>query len=308
MKKRTLLSMMLVAATAFALSACGSSDSANGGGGKKEPVVVGSKNNTENVLQGEMYAQVLEANGVPVERKLNLGGTMVTFEAIKSGQVDMYPEYTGTGILAILKRPVEKDQQKVLEINKEGFKQWNIEWLDPAPLNSTYGFAMKRDLADKLGIETLTDLARHAKDLVLSYPQEFDVREDGLPGLQKAFADKGGFTFKKQFQIDYSIRYKPLLQGESDVTVSVGTDGDIAGHNLKLIKDDIGFFPVYNVAPIIRKEKLDMYPEIKEPLNKLSSLLTDEVMQKLNWEVDGPEKKEPEEVAREFLKQHELVK
>lgn len=313
MKKRNWLSVFITLAVGASLTACGSTNTSGGSastgsGEKKAPIIIGSKNNTENVLQGEMFSEVLEANGVPVQRKLNLGGTMVTFEAIKSGQIDMYPEYTGTGILAILKKDLEEDQKKVMEINREGFKQWGIEWLEPAPLNSTYGFAMKKDAADKLGIASISDLAKHSQDLVLSFPQEFDVRPDGLPGLQKQFAGKGDFKFKKQFQIDYSIRYKPLLQGESDVTVAVGTDGDIAGNNLKYLKDDINFFPVYNVAPIIRKEKLDMYPQIKEPLAKLTSLLTDDVMQKLNWEVDGPAKKEPEEVAKAFLKQNGLVK
>ncbi|MFM1651327.1 glycine betaine ABC transporter substrate-binding protein [Brevibacillus sp. B_LB10_24] len=309
MKKTKIAFSLVVALAAFLTAACGSGGSESAGGAtKKEPIVIGSKNNTENLLQGEMYAQVLEELGVPVERKLNLGGTMVTFEAIKSKQIDMYPEYTGTGILAILKLPLEKDPQKVMEKNREGFKQWDIEWLDPAPLNSTYGFATTKETAAKYNLKTISDLAKHSKELTLSYPQEFDVRDDGLPGLQKQFKDQGGFQFKKQFQVDYSLRYDPLTQGLSDVTVSVGSDGQIAGYELQLLEDDVNFFPVYNVAPIIRKEKLEMYPEAKEPLNKLSALLTDQVMQKLDWQVDGPDKKEVEDVAKEFLKENGLVK
>jgi len=134
------------------------------------------------------------------------------------------------------------------------------------------------------------------------------VREDGLPGLQKVFADKGGFKFKKQFQIDYSLRYKPLENDEADVTVSVGTDGQIAGMGLQLLIDDVGFFPVYNVAPLIRKEVLDAHPEIKDRLNALAILLTDAAVQELNWKVDGPEKKEIEEVAKQFLIENNLIK
>lgn len=328
MKKRMMLVTALALTTAIALSACGSSPAASNKGGSggagsagasgnaadakpaanKKPITVGSKDNTENNLIGEMYADIFEDMGIKVNRKLSLGGTAPTFEALKKGDLDIYPEYTGTGLTVMLKQPVEKDQNKVLQTLKDGFKQWNLEWLDPAQENATYGFATKKETADKYKLESISDLAAHSSELTLSYPQEFDVREDSLPGLQKAFKDKGGFKFKKQFQIDYSLRYKPLTDGQSDVTVSVGTDGQIAGLGLKLLKDDIGFFPVYHVAPLIRKETLDAYPEIKDRINKLSALLSDETVQKLNWEVDGPNKKEIDAVAKSFLKDNKLIK
>jgi osmoprotectant transport system substrate-binding protein len=308
MKKSTIITGLLTGALAMSLVGCGSSNTASSSKDKKDPIIVGSKNNTENYIQGEMFADVLEAHKVPVVRKLNLGGTNVTFQAIKSGQIDMYPEYTGTGLMDILKKPLEKDQNKVLQIVSDGFKQWNIDWLKPAPLNSTYGFATTKKIAEKYNLATISDLAKHSNDLVLSFPQEFDVRPDSLPGLQEYFKDQGGFKFKKQFQIDYSLRYQPLLQGKSDVTVSVGSDGDVAGNNLVLLKDDIGFFPNYNVAPIITDKKLKEYPQIKEPLEKLMSLLTDEQMQKLDWAVDGPEKKEIKDAAKDFLTENGLLK
>ncbi|MBM7650742.1 ABC transporter substrate-binding protein [Neobacillus cucumis] len=309
MKKTTIYTGILTGALVLSLVGCGSSNqSTSASGGKKDPIVVGSKNNTENYIQGEMFADILEANHVPVVRKLNLGGTNVTFQAIKSGQVDMYPEYTGTGLVDILKKPLEKDQKKVLTEVSDGFKQWNIEWLQPAPLNSTYGFAVKKATAEKYNLKTISDLAKHSKDLVLSFPQEFDVRPDALPGLQKYYKDQGGFKFKNQFQIDYSLRYQPLMQGKSDVTVSVGSDGDVAGNHLVVLKDDIEFFPAYNVAPIISDKKLKEYPQIKAPLEKLMSLLTDEQMQKLDWEVDGPDKKEIKDVAKDFLTKNGLLK
>lgn len=304
--------MVTIMAAALALTvgltACSDGKKADGGATQVK-VTVGSKDNTENNLIGEMYAQILEDMGMKVTRQLSLGGTAPTFEALKKGDLDLYPEYTGTGLTVMLEQAEpEKDTAKALEKVREGFKQWNLVWLDPASENATYGFAMKKETAEKYGIETFSDLAAHSSELTLSYPQEFDVREDGLPGLQKIYKDKGGFAFKKQFQIDYSLRYKPLETNDSDVTVSVGTDGQIAGMGLKLIKDDVGFFPVYNVAPLIRKDTLDASPEIADRLNALAPLLTDAAVQELNWKVDGPDKKEIEDVAKQFLLDSKLIK
>jgi osmoprotectant transport system substrate-binding protein len=314
MKKHILVLSVLAISAATALAGCGNGASKEAAAGdtavKKSDLtmIVGSKDNTENNLIGEMYAEIFEDMGMKVTRKLSLGGTAPTFEALKKGDLDIYPEYTGTGLTVMLKQPIEKDQTKVEQTLSEGFKQWNLEWLESAPENATYGFATKKETADKYKLESISDLAAHSSELILSYPQEFDVRDDSLPGLQKAYKDKGGFKFKKQFQIDYSLRYNPLTQGQSDVTVSVGTDGQIAGMGLKLLKDDIGFFPIYHVAPLIRKEKLDQEPAIKDRLNQLSKLLTDEAVQKMNWEVDGPDKKEIEAVANAFLKDNKLIK
>jgi osmoprotectant transport system substrate-binding protein len=314
MKKHILVLSVLVLSAATVLAGCGSGaskDAAVGGTSAKKSdlaMTVGSKDNTENNLIGEMYAEIFEDMGMKVTRKLSLGGTAPTFEALKKGDLDIYPEYTGTGLTVMLKQPVEKDQKKVEQTLSDGFKQWNLVWLESAPENATYGFATKKETADKLKLENITDLAAHSSELILSYPQEFDVRDDSLPGLQKAYKDKGGFKFKKQFQIDYSLRYNPLTQGQSDVTVSVGTDGQIAGMGLKLMKDDIGFFPIYHVAPLIRQEKLDKEPAIKDRLNQLSKLLTDEAVQKMNWQVDGPDKKEINAVAKAFLKDNKLIK
>jgi osmoprotectant transport system substrate-binding protein len=306
MKKRLLSLVSAILALALVLTGCGGGKS---GGSASDTITVGSKDNTENHLIGEMYALILEDMGLNVKRQLSLGGTAPTFEALKKGDLDLYPEYTGTGLTVMMgETEPEKDPVRALERVREGFKQWNMEWLEPASENATYGFAMKKEKAEQYGIKTFTDLAEHSHELVLAYPQEFDVREDGLPGLQKVFADKGGFKFKKQFQIDYSLRYKPLENDEADVTVSVGTDGQIAGMGLQLLIDDVGFFPVYNVAPLIRKEVLDAHPEIKDRLNALAPLLTDAAVQELNWKVDGPEKMEIEQVAKQFLIENNLIK
>jgi osmoprotectant transport system substrate-binding protein len=304
MKLNKLLIMIISLIVGLMLTACSSDSSGDG----KPTVIIGSKDNTENQLMGEMYAQILEDEGIKVERNLFLGGTTPTYEALKKGDISIYPEYTGTALTVMFEQPVERDQEKVLKYVREEFKKLGLAYLEPASENSTYGLAMKKELAEELGIETYADLAEHSKDLIFSYPQEFDLREDGLIGLQKLYADKGGFEFKKQFQIDYNLRYQPLLEGESDVTVVIGTDGQIKGYDLKLLKDETNFFPVYNVAPLVRQDILDAYPEIEDRLNELAPFLTDEAVQKMNWEIDGDPKREVEEVATEFLKEHNLLK
>lgn len=308
MKLKKWMMFVLVFALIGVLAAC-SSDSADGDGGKDKPVVIiGSKDNTENQLMGEMYAQILEDEGIKVKRNLFLGGTNPTYEALKKGDLSIYPEYTGTALTVMFQQPVERDQEKVLKYVREEFKKIGLEYLDPAAQNSTYSFAMKKDLANKLGIETYADLADNSKDLILSFPQEFDLREDGLIGLKKLYADRGNFEFKKQFQIDYNLRYQPLLNDESDVTVVIGTDGQISGYDLKLLEDETAFFPVYNVAPLMRSDILEAYPEIANRLNELAPFLTDEAVQEMNWKIDGDEKQEVEDVAREFLEKNKLLK
>lgn len=301
--KKLLLLLTVTMVLATILAACGGNS-----GKSKLTITVGSKDNTENHLIGEMYALIFEDMGISVKRQLSLGGTAPTFEALKKGDLDIYPEYTGTGLGVMLEQTEpEKDSKVALQKVRDGFKKWDLEWLEPASENATYGFAMKKETAEKYGITTYSDLAKYSSELTLSYPQEFDVREDGLPGLQKVFANQGGFKFSKQFQIDYSLRYKPLENNESDVTVSVGTDGQIAGMGLQLLVDDVGFFPVYNVAPLIRKETLDSDSKIKERIDALAPLLTDAAVQEMNWKVDGPEKLEIEDVAKQFLLDNKII-
>lgn len=304
MKFKKLILILITVMMISVLAAC----SSKSGNSDQPTVIVGSKDNTENQLMGEMYAQILEDEGIKVERKLFLGGTNPTYEALKKGDLSIYPEYTGTALTVMFQQPVERDQEKVLNYVREEFKKIGLAYLEPAAHNSTYGFAMKKDLAAQLGIETFSDLADNAKSLILSFPQEFDLREDGLLGLQKLYADQGGFTFKKQFQIDYNLRYQPLLEDESDVTVVIGTDGQISGYDLKLLADEQSFFPAYNVAPLIREDILKAYPSIQQRLDELAPLLTDAAVQQMNWQIDGDAKEEVEDVATAFLKEHNLLK
>lgn len=270
-------------------------------------VIVGSKDFTEQFIVAEMYAQLLENEGFTVERKLNLGGTPIAHEAIMNGDIDLYPEYTSTGLLTMLKLDPIQDAQEIYTTVKSGYEeQYSLTWLTPSPFNNTQALAMKKDVAAQYGIQTYSDLSQKAPELVLGGPAEFLEREDGLKGLQQAY---GGFDFKEEKQLGTgSLRYQALMDGQIDVVVAFGTDGAIQGNDLLLLEDDLVFYPIYNIAPVIRMDTLEKYPQIEKILNDFAPLLTDDVMSGLNWQVDGPEGKEPADVARAFLADKGLVK
>lgn len=282
--------------TAVLISACGN---------QAKPVRVGSKDFTEEFIIGNMYALLLEDKGIPVERKLNLGGTPILQEALLSDQVDLYPEYTGTGLLTVLKLPSSTNRDQVFNTVRDEYKkQFNLVWLDPAPMNNTQALAMKKDVAAARGIKTISDMAAQASELTMIGPPEFEQREDGLPGIQKAY---GNFKLKQYIAVDPGLRYEGLMNGQADVVVAFGTDGQIAANDLLVLQDDKGLFPPYQIAPVVRQQALDANPRIAEILNKLAPLLTDATMRRLNYEVDG-KKREPADVAKEFLQQNELIK
>jgi osmoprotectant transport system substrate-binding protein len=270
-------------------------------------VVIGSKDFTEEFIVAEIYAALLEHAGFKVVRKLNLGGTPVAQAAILRGDIDLYPEYTSTALLTVLKQKSIKDPQLIFDTVKSEYeRQFQLTWLQPAPFNDTQALAMTRAGAQQHGIQTFSELAQKAPALVLGGPAEFLEREDGIKGLQSAY---GGFQFKEVNQLGTgSLRYQALLDGQMDVVVAFSTDGQIAGENLVLLQDDKGFYPVYQVAPVVRMDTLERYPQIAGILNAVEPLLTGAVMSGLNWQVDGPEKKEPADIAQAFLKQSGLLK
>ncbi|NJL38065.1 MAG: quaternary ammonium transporter [Leptolyngbyaceae cyanobacterium RM2_2_4] len=283
--------------------------SCTGGGGDTEStnaatIRVGSKDFTEQFIIGEMYALVLENAGFQVERKLNLGGTPVAQAALESNQIDLYPEYTGTGLLTVLKLPTNSDQEAVYQAVSDGYEeQFNLVWLEPSPMNNTQALAMTQEGSDSLGVRTFSDMAAKASEIVMIGPPEFEAREDGLPGIQAAYGD---FQLEEYKAVDPGLRYQALVDGEADVAVAFGTDGEIAAFDLVLLEDDKQLFPPYQVAPVVRQEALDANPGIADALNALAPVLTDEVMRQLNYEVSGNQR-EPAEVAREFLTQEGLI-
>ncbi len=300
--RTTALALTLMLALPL-LAACGSG---NGNGGKSNsPIRVASKDFTEQFILGEMYALLLEDAGFKVERKLNLGGTPIAQKALEAGEIDLYPEYTGTGLLTVLKLPTNSDRQEVYNtVAREYTSRYQLAWLDPAPMNNTQGLAMTRENSEKYGITTLSDLAAKADQIRLVAAPEFAEREDALPGLKKVY---GGFNLKQFIPVASGLRYKTLLEGGAEVSTAYGTDAQIAANNLVLLQDDKNLWPPYQVAPVVRQQALDGNPRLRETLNKLAPKLTDDTMRRLNNEVDG-NKKEPATVAKQFLQEQGLIK
>ncbi len=295
--KTHVLALLVLFGLALGLAACSS-------GGDEVTIRVASKDFTEQFILGEMYALLLEDAGFQVERKLNLGGTPVTQQALLDEEIDLYPEYTGTGLLTVLKLPVMSDPAAVYETVKQAYEeQYSLTWLEPAPMNNTQALAMTKARAAELGITTFSDMVANASQLVLIGPPEFAEREDGIPGLKRVYGD---FAFEDFLAVDPGLRYQALLNGEADVVVAFGTDGELAAYDLLSLIDDKGLYPPYQVAPVVRQALLDEAPGVTDALDRVSPLLTNETMQRLNNEVSG-NGREPADVAREFLEQNGLI-
>jgi osmoprotectant transport system substrate-binding protein len=298
--------LILVLLPALVLAACSPISASSGTGSSKGTIIVGSKNFTEEFIVANMYADLLENAGFTVQRKLNLGGTPVAQAAILKGEIDLYPEYTSTGLLTVLKEQPIQDPTQVYNAVKSGYeKQFNLTWLDPAPFNDTQALAMTQAGSNKYGITTFSELATKAPELILGGPAEFQARQDGLPLLQAKY---GGFQFKEYKQLGTgSLRYQALLDGQVDVVVAFSTDGQIEGDHLVLLQDDKHVYPVYQIAPVVRMDTLQKYPEIATVLNKLAPKLTTSIMSGLNWQVDGPSHQDPAAVAKTFLQDQGLL-
>jgi osmoprotectant transport system substrate-binding protein len=267
-------------------------------------IAIGSKDFTEELIVGEMYAKVLEKTGLVVKRRLDLGGTEVAMAALMRGDIDLYPEYTGTALNAQLHLSPSKDGHANYETVKRTYAaRYGLTWLKPSPFNDTQALATTPAIAAKDKMRTLHDLSKAAPQLRLAAIPEFTKRPDGLPGLQRAF---GGFNFKQVRLFDIGLKYKALLSGEVDVAVAFGTDGQIVTDHLFVFVDDTNFWPQYNIAPVVRTEALQKYPQIQNALDGLAPLLTDDVMRGLNARVDGKHE-DPSDVALSFLEAHKLA-
>ena len=269
----------------------------------QQPVRVGSKNFTEQFILGELYAQALEANGIKTEKKLNLGGTLIAHKALEEKQIDLYPEYTGTILLAVLKQESMTDAKAVYDKVRNEYAAKGLVVLNQAPVNNTYVMVVRPDTADKYKLETDSDLAKVSKELKLGAGPEFRDRKDGLPGLR----EKYGMEFKEDLQLAIGLRYQALKNDQIQVVNGYSTDGMIAAMKLKRLKDDKNLWPPYYIVPVVRKDALDANPKIAEVLNRVNGSLDDATMAEMNYKVDG-EKMEPKEDARDFLKAKGIVK
>jgi osmoprotectant transport system substrate-binding protein len=275
------------------------------GGGGKPTINISSKEFTEQFILGEMYKQLLEDAGFEANYS-PVGGTAENHQALLEGQIDVYPEYTGTALLTHLGMSYDPSMSATDVYNtvKSAYEeQFDLTWLDQTAFNNTYCLTMTQEKAAELGVVTVSDLSTKAPDVVFGTTQEFTERDDGLPGLQATY---GGFEFKEVLGLDPGLLYSGLDEGDIDVTTCFGTDGQIAAYNLVVLEDDKNFWPPYPVAPVIRQEVLDANPEIATALNKIAPLLDGATMSALNWEVAG-NAREADEVAREFLVENGLI-
>lgn len=272
------------------VTGCGMKDS-------EKTIRIGSKDFTENLIIAELYALALEDAGFEVERKMNIAGSII-HTSITNDEIDLYPEYTGTGLLAILKLDLITDPGVVYETVKEEYaKQFNITWLDQSQANDSNGLVIRTDLAKELNIYTVSDLHKQAQQIRFASQGEFEYREDGIPGLEKVY---GEFNFQSITLYDNGLKYKILESMEADVAPAYTTEGQLVNTDLyTLLEDDKNFWPPYYLAPIIRTEVLDENPDIAEVLNKISASLDTKTVTMLNAKVDV-DQLEYEEVAKDF--------
>jgi osmoprotectant transport system substrate-binding protein len=272
-----------------------------------QTIVVGGKAFTEQQIMTAMTVAALKAKGFAPDRKAGMGSAAVR-AALENGQIDVYWEYTGTGLTVYNKindkfASAEEAYKKIKEV--DGAK--GIVWLNMSSVNNTYAFAMNRDDAQKRGIVTMSDFAKAVKSgakLTFASNAEFYARPDGLPGWQSAY----GFEIDRDNvkRMDTGLTYTALKERQVDSAVVFATDGRIPAFNFVVLKDDKHYAPPYNLTPVVRKEVLDKNPKIADTLNAISAKLNDETMAKLNASVDV-DKKTPEDVAEGFLKSNGLI-
>ena len=268
------------------------------GASRQRAVVVGSKNFTEQVILGEIVAAVLEDRGFQVDRRLNLGGTKVCHEAVTSGQLDVYVEYTGTALTDILKRPVRSDPGAVLEEVRAAYRPLGLRVGAPLGFNNTFALVMRRQEAERRGIRRISDLAAHAAVLRVGLFGEFLERQDGMPGLLQTYGFRLGVRPR---EMDMGLIYPALAAGQVDLVVGSATDGLIAAMDLRVLEDDRHYFPPYDAVPVVNEARLARHPGLAAALESLAARIDEAAMRRMNFAVDG-EHRAPADVARELLR------
>jgi glycine betaine/choline ABC-type transport system substrate-binding protein/ABC-type proline/glycine betaine transport system permease subunit len=312
--------LIAIVLSALALGACGDDDDDDGGGGGGDTaaqiqrdeananttITVGSKNFTEQKVLGEVYAQGLEAAGFTVKKELNLGDEKVALKALEEGEIDGYPEYTGTALLSffgVKANEIPKDPPTAYEDARAGFEDMGLVAYPPTPFTSSNEVGLTQEKADELGVEKISDLEGKDQDLTLYGTPECRQRTDCLLGLEEVY----GLDFKKFVPVAVDLRHEVLTSGKADLSIVFTTDPQIQREGFVLLEDDKGMFPPYNSTFVVRQELADEAgPELEEVIAKVQNGLTSEVMQELNARVDL-DKKTPEEVATEYLEESGLI-
>ena len=272
----------------------------------KADLRIGSKEACESVIIGNMMADLIEAKtDLKVERKLALGGTMIAFQALDSGEIDLYPEYTGTAYGTILGNSIQPGttKEEVYDLVKAQLKErHDVHILENFGSNNTYVLAVSKETAEKYNLKTVSDLKNVNGTLRFGCSPEFAVRDDGLPGIEKTY----GLKFKSIHNFSGTLMYTAINSGEVDVITAFSTDGLLQKYDLVLLEDDKNFFPPYFMLAFINGDTLKKYPELVEPMSMMYDLLDDETMQGLNYKV-VEEGQDRADVARQFLLDNGLV-
>jgi osmoprotectant transport system permease protein len=297
----------LVVGGLLAYSTAGTSSSTEPWGGSaadERTVRIGTKNFTEQLILGELMAQLVEAHtDLRVERRFNLGGTMICHGALTSGGIDLYAEYTGTALTAILEREVIADPDRAHAAVARAYRQrFSAEWLRPFGFDNTYALTVRESDAASRGLRTISDLVPLSEAMRAGFTAEFSERPDGYPGLRRAY----GLRFGEVRDLDPALMYPAIANREVDVIGAFTTDGRIVAFDLQPLRDDRGFFPPYQAAPVVRTEVLQAHPELRPVLELSAGLLDDATMQRLNFDVDE-KKRRPADVARQLLESRGLV-
>jgi osmoprotectant transport system permease protein len=267
-------------------------------------LTVGSKNFPENRLLAEMFARLIESRtDITVDRKLNLAGTTVCFEALRAGDIDFYPEYTGTGLVILLgEEPGSDAPTTFARVRSEFRRQWNLEWLDPLGFENAYEIAVPREIAERHELVTISDLTRVSGDLIAGLGYEFMERDDGLPGLERTY----GLRFKNVRGMQQALKYQAAGARRIDVLDVYTTDGRLLVHELVVLRDDRGFFPPYEAAALVRGETIAEHPRVRETLELLSGRLSEDTMRGFNLRLQE-EGDTVEQVAQDALEGLDLI-
>ncbi|MGE5326481.1 MAG: glycine betaine ABC transporter substrate-binding protein [Deltaproteobacteria bacterium] len=286
MRLRLILAALLISL----LSGCGKN---------QDDIVIGSKNFTEQIVLGELLAQHLESHThLKVERKFSLGGTYICQNALRSGEIDLYVEYTGTALTAILKEQPSNDAADVFRRVKAGYaKRFNLAVLDPLGFNNSFAMVIRGDDARRLKMKTISDIAPYAPTWHAAFGYEFMERPDGFKGL----ADTYRLNFSEVPEaMELGLLYRALLEKKADIVAGSATDGAIAANDFVVLQDDKHYFPPYDAVPVAREETLSKYPEVRAAIERLSGKISEDEMHRMNYAVDG-EHQSARQVAADFL-------
>ncbi|MBS7530800.1 glycine/betaine ABC transporter substrate-binding protein [Hazenella sp. IB182353] len=269
-------------------------------------IVISGKKWTEQYILPHILGKYIESKtDYQVEVKEGLGPTPILTQALKDGDIDIYVDYTGTGLLTVLKgslKPEDTKETVYERVKTEYKKQYNLVWTQPLGFNNTNAITLRKERATELGVETASDLAAISDQLTFGADPPFFEREDGYKSLVKTY----GFKFKDTMDLDTNIKYAALNEKKVDVINAFTTDGFLPRFDLKVVKDDQNLFPPYYAAPIVRQETLDQFPELEKTLNELADKIDENTMAKLNARVDI-DRESPDKVAEEFLKEAGLI-